>query len=312
MRPKVTVIGAGNVGAEAGRELLNRKLADVTLVDIIEGMPQGKALDLLESTPIRGVSVHCTGTNDFGAVAGSDIVVITAGVARKPGMTRDDLIAINFKIVKDVSEKVKATAPDAIVIVVTNPLDAMVYTAQRITGFPGQRVMGMAGVLDSARLRTFIALELGVSVDTVQAMVLGSHGDLMVPVARYASVTGVPVTDLIPAERLKTLLERTKNGGGEIVALLKTGSAYYAPGACIAEMVQAILLDEKKLLPVCAQLNGEFGISGAYVGVPTILGRKGVEKVVVTPLQPDELKALQTSATHVKELMSVVDKLLAG
>ncbi|MGH8103609.1 MAG: malate dehydrogenase [bacterium] len=308
--PKVAVVGAGNVGAEAGREITQRRLADVTLIDIIADMPQGKALDILESAPISGSSAHITGSNDFSAVTGSEIVVITAGVARKPGMTRDDLIAINFKIVKDVCERIKTLAPDAIVIVVTNPLDAMVYTAQKITGFSAPRVMGMAGVLDAARLRAFITMELGVSAACVQAMVLGSHGDLMVPVARYASVSGIPLTDLLPAEKIHALTERTKGGGGEIVALLKTGSAYYAPGASIAEMVQSVLWDEKRLLPVCAYLNGEFGISGAYVGVPVILGRKGVEKIVQPRLLPEDLKALQTSAEHVKELMTVVDGLL--
>jgi malate dehydrogenase len=306
MRKKVTIVGAGNVGATAAHWIAAKELADVVLIDVIEGVPQGKALDLLQAMPIEKRDVSIVGTNDYADTANSDIVVITAGIARKPGMSRDDLLNTNFKIMSDVVAKVVATSPNTIIIVVANPLDAMAQTAFRQAGFPRERVIGMAGVLDSARFRTFIAEELNVSVENVTAFVLGGHGDTMVPLSRYSTVAGIPITELITPDRLKELETRTANGGAEIVKYLKTGSAYYAPSAAVVEMVEAILKDKKKILPCAAYLEGEYGISGLYVGVPCKLGAKGLEQIIEIKLTADEQAALQKSADSVKELCTVI------
>ncbi|MHA2609819.1 MAG: malate dehydrogenase [bacterium JZ-2024 1] len=312
MRFKVGIVGAGNVGAETAREIQARQIADVVLVDIIEGMPQGKGLDMSQSSPIYSSSARVYGSNDISSVEGSDVVVITAGVARKPGMSREDLLATNFRIVKGVCEQVKKYAPQAIVIMVTNPLDAMVYTAYRILQSERNRILGMAGVLDSARLRYFVAEELGVSPANVQALVLGSHGDLMVPIPRFVSVSGIPAQNLIPEERMKALIERTQKGGGEIVALLKTGSAYYAPGVGITEMVESIIWDEKRLVSASVWAQGEYGLHDVFVGLPVVLGKNGVEKIVEVPLTAEEKSALERSARHVQNLQKEVDALFAG
>ena len=306
MRKKVTIVGAGNVGATAAHWIAAKELADVVLIDVIEGVPQGKALDLLQAMPIEKRDVSIVGTNDYADTANSDIVVITAGIARKPGMSRDDLLNTNFKIMSDVVAKVVATSPNTIIIVVANPLDAMAQTAFRQAGFPRERVIGMAGVLDSARFRTFIAEELNVSVENVTAFVLGGHGDTMVPLSRYSTVAGIPITELITPDRLKELETRTANGGAEIVKYLKTGSAYYAPSAAVVEMVEAILKDKKKILPCAAYLQGEYGISGLYVGVPCKLGAKGLEQIIEIKLTADEQAALNKSADSVKELCTVI------
>jgi malate dehydrogenase len=298
----VTVVGAGNVGATAAQYIVERELADVVLTDVIEGLPQGKALDLLETGPVHGYDCQLTGANDYGATAGSDIVVITAGLARKPGMSRDDLLLKNAQIVGAVVDEVVRRSPETILIVVTNPLDAMAQLAFRRSGFPRQRVIGMAGVLDSARFRTFIARELDVSVESVSAFVLGGHGDSMVPLPRYSTVAGIPITELLPKERIDALVTRTAGGGAEIVNLLKSGSAYYAPGASIVEMVEAILRDKKKVLPCAVYLEGEYGIRGLFVGVPVKLGRRGVEQVIEITLTPEEQVQLQRSAGAVREL----------
>ena len=300
-KPKVAVFGAGHVGATTAQRILEKELADVVLIDIIEGLPQGKALDMAEAAPIEGYDAKIVGSNNTTDVAGSDLVVITAGVARKPGMSRDDLLAINARIVGGIADAIKAHAPDAIVIVVTNPLDVMTYLVHERTGFPPERVMGMAGVLDSARFRTFIAMELGVSVKDVEAMVLGGHGDSMVPLPRYATVGGVPLPALLSQERIDALVERTRNGGAEIVALLKEGSAYYAPSASVAAMVGSILRDERRVLPACVRLDGQYGIRGVFAGVPVVLGQGGVEMIVELELTADELKALQASTEHVRQ-----------
>ena len=306
MRKKVTIVGAGNVGATAAHWIAAKELADVVLIDVIEGVPQGKALDLLEAMPIEKRDVSIVGTNDYADTANSDVVVITAGIARKPGMSRDDLLNTNFKIMSDVVAKVVAASPNTIIIVVANPLDAMAQTAFKQAGFPRERVIGMAGVLDSARFRTFIAEELDVSVENVTAFVLGGHGDTMVPLSRYSTVAGIPITELIAADRLKELESRTANGGAEIVKYLKTGSAYYAPSAAVVEMVEAILKDKKKILPCAAYLQGEYGISGLYVGVPCKLGAKGLEQIIEIKLTAEEQAALQKSADSVKELCTVI------
>src|SRR6266581_1423521 len=305
-REKVSIVGAGNVGATAGQQIVDKQLADVVLIDIIEGVPQGKALDLAESAPIEGYDCRLTGTNNYKDTANSDIVVITAGIPRKPGMSRDDLLKTNYGIVKGVTEEVVKNSPNCIIIVVSNPLDAMVQTAFKVSKFPRQRVIGMAGVLDSARFRTFIAMELNVSVDNIHAFVLGGHGDTMVPLPRYSTVAGVPITELLPKEKIDALVTRTANGGAEIVNFLKSGSAYYAPGASAVEMVEAILKDKKKILPCAAYLNGQYGVRGLYVGVPVKLGRSGVEQIVEITLLPDEQAAFKKSADAVREL---VDKL---
>jgi malate dehydrogenase len=301
------VIGAGNVGATAAQLIVEKELADVVLVDIVEGLPQGKALDLLEAGPVEGYDCRLVGSNDYGPTAKSDIVVITAGIARKPGMTRDDLLFTNAKIVREATEKAVAQSPEAILIVVSNPLDAMTQLAAHVSKFPKPRVFGMAGILDSARFRTFIAMELGVSVESVHAFVLGGHGDTMVPLPRYSTVAGVPVTELLPKERVEAICKRTADGGAEIVALLKTGSAYYAPGASICEMVEAILKDKKKILPCCVYLEGQYGVKGLYVGVPVKLGRRGVESIFEIKLTAEEQAAFNKSAEAVRELVTKLD-----
>jgi malate dehydrogenase len=306
MRKKVTIVGAGNVGATAAHWIAAKELADVVLLDVAEGIPQGKALDLLQAMPIEKRDVSIVGTNDYADTAGSDIVVITAGIPRKPGMSRDDLLHTNSRIMNDVVSKVVASSPDSILIIVSNPLDAMAQAAYKQSGFPRERVIGMAGVLDSARFRTFIAEELQVSVENVTAFVLGGHGDTMVPLSRYSTMAGIPITELIEPERLKALETRTANGGAEIVKYLKTGSAYYAPSAAAVEMVEAILKDKKKILPCAAYLEGEYGIHGLYVGVPCKLGAKGLEKIIEIKLTEDEQAALQKSADAVKELCTVI------
>jgi len=306
MRKKVSIVGAGNVGATAAHWIAAKELADVVLIDVVDGVPQGKALDLLEAMPIEKRDVHVLGSNDYAATANSDIVVITAGIPRKPGMSRDDLLHTNFKIMSDVVLKVVAQSPECILIIVSNPLDAMAQAAFRQAGFNRERVIGMAGVLDSARFRTFIAEELDVSVENVTAFVLGGHGDTMVPLARYSTVAGIPITELIPTDRLEQLVQRTRDGGAEIVKYLKTGSAYYAPSAATVEMVEAILKDKKKILPCAAYLQGEYGIEGYYIGVPCKLGAGGLEKIIEIKLTPEEDAALKKSAAAVKELCAVI------
>ena len=305
-RPKVTVIGAGNVGATTAQRVAEAGLADVVLVDIVEGLPQGKALDLSESAPIMGHDRTITGTNDYADTAGSDIVVVTSGLARQPGMSRDDLLAKNAGIVGSVVGQAAAVSPDAILIIVTNPLDAMCHVALKASGFPRERVIGMAGVLDSARFRTFIAWELGVSVGSTHAFVLGGHGDTMVPLPRYSTVAGIPLTDLLSAERIEALVDRTRNGGAEVVALLKSGSAYYAPAASVAQMAAAILGDTKAVLPCAVLLQGEYRTDGLVVGVPVKLGRGGAEEIIQIELTADEQAEFDRSAAAVREL---VDKL---
>jgi len=305
-RNKVTVIGAGNVGATTAQRIAEAGLADVVLVDIVDGMPQGKGLDLAEAAPVVGHDASVIGTNDYADTAGSDIIVVTSGIPRKPGMSRDDLIATNAGIVGGVVRSAAAVSPDAIIIVVTNPLDVMCHVALQASGFPRERVLGMAGVLDSARFRTFIARELRVSVEDVHAFVLGGHGDTMVPLSRYSTVAGVPITELLPAERVRALEDRTANGGAEIVALLKTGSAFYAPAASTFEMVDAILRDRKRVLPCATYLQGEFGVDGLFVGVPIVLGRGGLERVFEIELTADERAAFDRSVAAVRELVAAL------
>lgn len=302
MRPKVTVVGAGNVGATTAQRLADAELADVVLIDIIDGIPQGKGLDMLEACPVTGSDVRVSGTTDYADTAGSDVVVITAGLPRKAGMSRDDLLRKNYAIVSSVTRQAREHSPDAILVVVSNPLDAMVQSAFRASGLPKHRVVGMAGVLDSARMRAFIAAEVNVSVENVHAFVLGGHGDDMVPLPRYSTVAGIPLPDFMSEEAIARIVERTRKGGGEIVAFLKTGSAYYAPSAAIVEMVDAILKDKKKILPCAAFLEGEYGVDGIYLGVPVKLGRAGVEEVIQIELTPDEQAALDQSAAAVREL----------
>jgi malate dehydrogenase len=305
-RPKITVVGAGNVGASVAQYAVEKELGDVVLVDVIEGIPQGKALDLAQAGPIHRYDASIVGSNGYDETRDSDLVVITAGLARKPGMTRDDLLFKNAEIVGSVVEQIVARSKNAILVLVTNPLDAMVQLAWKKSGFPTKRVVGMAGVLDSARFRTFIAQELHVSVENVTAFVLGGHGDTMVPLPRYSTVAGIPITELLPKEKIDALVQRTANGGAEIVALLKSGSAYYAPAASTVEMVEAILKDKKKILPCAAYLEGQYGVRGLYVGVPVKLGRGGVEQVIEITLTPEEQAAFNKSAGAVREL---VDKL---
>ena len=305
-RPKITVVGAGNVGASVAQYAVEKELGDVVLVDVIDGVPQGKALDLLQAGPIHRYDSLVTGSNGYEETANSDIVVITAGLARKPGMTRDDLLFKNAEIVGSVVEQVTRRSPESILVLVTNPLDAMVQLAWKKSGFPHKRVVGMAGVLDSARFRTFIARELDVSVENVTAFVLGGHGDTMVPLPRYSTVAGIPITDLLSKDKIDALVTRTANGGAEIVNYLKTGSAYYAPAASAVEMVEAILKDKKKILPCAAYLEGQYKTEGLYVGVPVKLGRGGVEEIIEITLTPDEQAAFDKSAAAVREL---VDKL---
>ncbi|MFL5680809.1 MAG: malate dehydrogenase [Chloroflexota bacterium] len=302
-RHKVTVIGAGNVGATTAQRIAEAGLADVVLVDIVEGLPQGKGLDLAEAAPVVGHDARVTGTNDYAETAGSDIVVVTSGLARQPGMSRDDLLAKNAGIVKAVVEQAARQSPNAVLIVVTNPLDAMCHVALKASGFPRERVLGMAGVLDSARFRTFIAEELGVSVEDTHAFVLGGHGDTMVPLPRYSTVAGVPITELLSEERVRALTERTANGGAEVVALLKTGSAFYAPAASTFEMVESILLDRRRVLPCAVLLDGEFGTTGLFVGVPVVLGERGMERVFEIELTPDERESFDRSVAAVRELV---------
>ncbi len=306
MRPKVTIVGAGNVGATTAQRLTDDGAADVVLIDILDGIPQGKGLDMLEAAPVSGSDSFVFGTNDYQDTAGSDIVVITAGLPRKAGMSRDDLLRKNHAIVKHVTESAVAVSPDAILIVVSNPLDAMVQTAYRASKLPRRRVIGMAGILDSARMRSFIAAELKVSVTNVHAFVLGGHGDDMVPLPRYTTVAGIPLPDLLDAPAIDRIVQRTRKGGGEIVAYLKAGSAYYAPSAAIAEMVDAILGNRMKILPCTVFLEGEYGVDGLCMGVPIKLGRNGMEEVVEITLNPDERAALDRSAASVRELVDTI------
>lgn len=306
MRKKVTVIGAGNVGATVAHRLADRQLADVVMIDILEGIPQGKGLDLFEAGPIEGYDLKIKGTNDYADTGNSDLVVMTAGFPRKPGMSRDDLLKANYEVVRSAIEEAVKYSPDAILIVVTNPLDAMAQTAFKVSGFSRNRVIGMAGVLDTGRYRTFIAEALGVSVQNVQGFVLGGHGDTMVPVPRYTTVAGIPVTELMSKEQLDQIIARTRSGGAEIVNLLKAGSAYYAPSAAVVEMIDAILNDRKKILPCAAYLEGEYGIRGLLVGVPVKLGARGIEQIIEIKLTEEEQAALQKSAAAVKELVGVI------
>jgi len=306
MDKKVTVVGAGNVGATAAQRLAEKELCDVVLVDIIEGVPQGKALDLTEAAPIEKHDAHLTGTNSFDASAGSDIIIITAGIPRKPGMSRDDLISTNAGIMKTVTEQVAKLSPESIIIVVSNPLDAMCHVAYQASGFPKERVIGMAGVLDSARFRAFISMELDVSVENTHAFVLGGHGDTMVPLPRYSTVAGIPITELMPADRVDAIVERTRNGGAEIVSLLKTGSAYYAPASAAVEMAESILKDKKKVLPCAVYLEGEYDLNDLFIGVPAKLGAGGIEQIVEITLTNEESAALKKSAAAVQELKEVL------
>ena len=298
-RPKITVVGAGNVGATCAHWAAARELGDVVLVDVVEGMPQGKALDLMQARPIFGFNVNVVGANDYEATKGSQVVIITAGIARKPGMSREDLINTNKNIVASVTKEVAERSPNAFIIVVANPLDAMSYVALKVSGFPRKRVMGMAGILDTARFRCFIAMELKVAVEEIQAMVLGGHGDEMVPAVSATNISGVPLTDLLPQDKISALVERTKKGGGEIVSLLKTGSAFYAPAAAAVQMAEAILKDQKRLVPVSAYLEGEFGLKDIFFGVPVILGAGGIEKILPLKLSREEEGQLEKSAAAV-------------
>ena len=306
MNRKVSVIGSGNVGATAARSIADKELADVVVLDILEGVPQGKGLDMLEACPVEGSDARVLGTNDYADTADSDIVVIAAGLARKPGMSRDDLLTKNYQIIKSVTEQVVANSPNCIIIPVTNPLDAMCQVVYRVSGFPRERVIGMAGVLDSARMRTFIAQELDVSVENTHAFVLGGHGDTMVPLPRYSTVAGVPITELLDPETIDGIVKRTAGGGAEIVKLLGTGSAFYAPGSAVVEMVEAILKDKKKILPCAAFLQGEYGIRDVYVGVPVKLGGRGLEQIVEIKLTVSEAAALARSADAVRELVQII------
>jgi malate dehydrogenase len=305
MQFKVTVVGAGNVGATAAQRIVEKEIADVALVDIIEGVPQGKALDVMESAPVEKFDARLQGSNGYEGTGGSDLIVITAGVPRKPGMSRDDLVNINAGIVADVVKKVLPGSPDAIVIVVSNPLDAMCEVARRVSKLPRERVFGMAGILDSSRMRWFLADALGVSVESTHAFVLGGHGDTMVPLPRYSTVGGVPVTELLPKEKLDAIVQRTRDGGAEVVNLLKT-SAWYAPSAAVVEMVDSVLRDKKKILPCAAYLQGEYGMKDVYLGVPVVLGRKGVERIVEIKLAAEEQAALDKSAAAVRDLFKIL------
>ncbi len=312
MRKKVTVVGGGNVGATVAQRIADQELADVVLVDIIDGVPQGKGLDIAESGPVQGYDVNVVGSNGYEETANSDIVVITAGLARKPGMSRDDLLFANYEIVKSATEQAVKQSPNSILLLVTNPLDAMCYVAQKVSGFPRERVFGMAGVLDTARFRTFLSMELGVSVENITAMVLGGHGDTMVPLVRLTSVSGIPVTELLSKDRIDAIVQRTRDGGAEIVKYLKTGSAYYAPSAATVEMVASILKDKKKVLPSAALLQGEYGVNGLYVGVPVKLGAAGIEKIYEINLMAGERAMLDKSIAAVKDLVEVLDRKMSG
>ncbi len=306
-RPKIAMIGAGNIGGVLAEQAAYRELGDVVLFDVVEGMPQGKALDMAEGAPIAGADVSITGVNDYSGIAGADLVIITAGLARKPGMSRDDLLNTNLAIMKQVAEGVRDNAPDATVIVVSNPLDAMVYTFKEVSGFPKNRVVGMAGVLDSARFRAFVAWELGVSVRDVTAMVLGGHGDTMVPLVRYCTVNGIPITKLIDADKIDAIVERTKGAGGEVVGLLKTGSAFVSPAMSAIEMAEAILRDQKRVLACACLCEGEYGVSGLYLGVPCVLGAGGVERIIELELDESERKAFDASVDHVRTLVDSIE-----
>ncbi len=306
MKNMVTIVGAGNVGATAAHWAAEKELADIVLIDVIPDMPKGKALDLMETGPVEGFDTKLVGTNDYKDTADSDIVVITAGLARKPGMSRDDLLEANRKIVYECTENVVKYSPNAILVIVSNPLDAMCHVAKAVSKFPKHRVFGMAGILDTARFRCFISMELGVSVEDIQAMVLGGHGDTMVPLPRYTTVAGVPITEILPKEKIDAIVQRTAKAGGEIVALLKTGSAYYSPSAAVIQIVEAILKDKKRVVPCAAYLEGEYGIKGLYVGVPIKIGAKGVEQIVELKLTADEQAALNKSAAAVRELVDIM------
>jgi malate dehydrogenase len=306
MRHKVTVVGAGFVGATAAQRLVEKELADVVLIDIIEGIPQGKALDIMESAPVERFDSRLRGSNDYELSEGSDVIVVTAGLARKPGMTRDDLVQKNSEIVGGVVREAARRSPDAILIVVSNPLDAMCEVARRVSGFPRERVFGMAGILDSARMRWFIAEALDVSVESTHAFVLGGHGDTMVPLPRYSTVAGIPITELLAKEKLDAIVQRTRDGGIEIVNYYKTGSAYYAPSSAVVEMVESVLKDKKKILPCAAYLQGEYGMRDVYMGVPVKLGRAGVEQIIEIRLTPEEAAALERSAEAVRELFRIL------
>ena len=307
-RAKISIIGAGNVGATAAHWAASKELGDIVLVDIpqVEGMPQGKALDLYQASPVEGFDARITGATSYEPTAGSDVVIITAGIARKPGMSRDDLIATNTNIVKSVAENVARHSPNAVLIVVSNPLDAMVYVAWKASGFPTKRVIGQAGVLDTARYRAFLAAEIGCSVEDVQALLLGGHGDDMVPLARYTFAGGIPITQLVKKDRLDAIIDRTRKGGAEIVGLLKTGSAYYAPAAATVQMAESIIRDKKRILPAAAFCDKEYGVGGYFVGVPVVLGTEGVERIIEIDLDADEQKMFSSSVEHVKELVKVV------
>ena len=309
MRTKVTVIGAGNVGATTAQRLAERGYADVVLVDIVDGLPQGKALDMYEASPVIGVDSCITGATDYGPTAGSDIVVITSGVARKPGMSRDDLLQINMGIVDSVTRAAIAESPDATFVVVSNPLDAMCHVAYEAAGIPSSRVVGMAGILDTARYRSFLAEAINVSVEDINAFVLGGHGDTMVPLASYTTAAGIPITKLLPQDQLNQIIQRTRDGGAEIVNLLKTGSAFYAPSAAVAQMVDAIALDKRRILPCAALLNGEYGVDGLFIGVPVILGRNGIEQILEISLTDQEQAQLQHSADAVQGLVDDMARL---
>lgn len=309
MRKKITVVGGGNVGATVAQRIAERDYADIVLVDVLEGMPQGKALDLAESGPILGYDSSVIGTNNYDETKNSDLVVITAGIARKPGMTRDDLLRTNKSIMKSVVQEVAKHSPDSILLIVSNPLDAMVYEAHKHSGFPKERVLGMAGVLDTARMRTFIAQETGVSVEDVQAYVLGGHGDTMVPLVRYATVGGLPLSHWMSPERIDAIVTRTRQGGGEIVSLLKTGSAFYAPSAAVLQMVDAIMLNKKRIVPAAAYLEGEYGVNNLFIGVPVVLSEKGVEKIIELELTDEERKGFDNSISAVKELLEAMENL---
>ena len=309
MRTKVTVIGAGNVGATTAQRLAERGYADIVLVDIVDGLPQGKALDMFEASPVVGVDSRITGATDYDATAGSDIVVITSGVARKPGMSRDDLLQINMGIVDSVTRAAVEQSPDAIVVVVSNPLDAMCHVAFDAAGIPAERVVGMAGILDTARYRSFVSEALNVSVEDINAYVLGGHGDTMVPLASYTTAAGIPIAELLPQDQIDEIIQRTRNGGAEIVNLLKTGSAFYAPSAAVAQMVDSIALDKRRILPCAALLSGQYGIDGLFIGVPVILGRNGIEQILEIGLTDDEQAQLRHSADAVQELVDDIARL---
>jgi malate dehydrogenase len=306
-RNKIALIGGGNIGGVLAQEAAYRELGDVVLFDVVEGLPQGKALDMAEGAPVLGANSSLSGTNDYADIAGADLVIITAGLARKPGMSRDDLLKTNLSIMKQVAEGVRNNAPDAYVIVISNPLDAMVYTFKEVSGFPKNRVIGMAGVLDSARFRAFVAWELGVSVRDVTALVLGGHGDTMVPLIRYCTVAGVPVEQLLSRDRIDAIVDRTKGAGGEVVALLKTGSAFVSPALSAIEMAESILRDQKRVLACACQLDGEYGVNGLYVGVPCVLGADGVERVIEVEMDAEERKLFDASVEHVRSLVEQIE-----